>query len=99
MALLSLFVNGVRRFPPRRRTRMLTGRCGCKNALPRMTVAKPLSPEIISQALGLGMRICQPDVAVRPNEIDCRAQQPSSPHSRLPREDVQRQSKFAADFG
>ena len=58
MASLSLFVNAVRRFPPRRRTRMLTGRCGFKNALPRMTVTKPLSPEIIAQALGLGMRIC-----------------------------------------
>jgi hypothetical protein len=30
------------------------------------------------------VRICERDVAIRPDEIECRAHEADSPHSRLP---------------
>src|SRR5262245_1004928 len=49
--------------------------------------------------LSIGMRIGESDVAVRPQEIDCCAQQAGAPHMRLPRENVQWKLEFGADFG
>lgn len=55
--------------------------------------------EIPPQPLGVGARICQGDVAIRPDEIERRAFEAGSPHSRLPREMMQRQPKCGAGFG
>jgi hypothetical protein len=53
---------------------------------------------IMTQPLRVGVRIGQSDVAVWPDEIECRALETGSPHSRLPREAVERKSKFDAGF-
>src|SRR5262249_25725929 len=55
--------------------------------------------EIMTQPLRVGVRIGQSDVAVWPDEIECRALETGSLHSRLPREAVEQKLKFDAGFG
>ena len=53
----------------------------------------------MAQPLRVGVAICECDVTVRSDQIDCRAQQANAPHLWLPGEKVQRKVKFGADFG
>ena len=64
-------------------------------------VARPAAAftEILAQPLRVGVRIGQSDVAVWPDEIECPALETGPPHSRLPREAVERKPKFDAGFG
>jgi hypothetical protein len=55
--------------------------------------------EIKTQPLRIGVRICQGDVAVRPDEVERRIPKTGSPHFRSPREEVERKLKFGAGFG
>ena len=53
----------------------------------------------MAQPLRVGVRIRQRDVAVRPDEVERRAQEAGSPHSRLPFKKVEWKLKLGADFG
>jgi len=55
--------------------------------------------EIAAQALRVGLRVRQGDVAVRPDEIERRALETGSPHPRLPGKEVERKLKIGAGFG
>ena len=55
--------------------------------------------EIMTQPLRVGVRIGQSEVAVWPDEIECRALETSSLHSGLPREAVERKQKVDTGFG
>ena len=55
--------------------------------------------EIIAQPPGVGVRIGQRNVAIRPDQVECRPPEADSPHPRLPGKKVEWQLKFGADFG
>src|SRR5262249_59202038 len=54
---------------------------------------------IMAQPLRVGVRIRQGDVAVRPDEVECRAQEAGSLHSLPPLEMVEWKLKIGADLG
>src|SRR4051794_35525451 len=61
--------------------------------------AMPARTHIIAQPLGLCVRIGERDVAVRPDEIEGRAQEAGAAHCLPPRELVEWKLKFGTDLG